>query len=607
VKPNKYFTKQFYRYWFYKIKREKPWDYLFFDWTIFLFLGIIFLVGLLIYFPGKIFIVIPEKNTQVYILESILRNISLFIGISFSFILLSFNVFYRYFGRYAFLDFFKNKSAKICLTLLICTIGLLIYSTSYIRDIKEINSFDRFIFSFSIILSIVSFFSVFPCLLILLRNSQNRENIKRLFQRLNENWLIDEFQARVIDKSLHSFYHKDPISILNEIGLSAIKEFDNKTVLVITTNCPDFFDNNLKLFAADKSRIDNLTLYDEFTKLLSNLFQLSVKERNETSSMMILGARFRLEEHILTNLKTKGFENFTDHDGAYKHWRLNFDIADFFKRAIQFNEDEVCKRIIDKYRDFIVKAIPVLFPKDIQYSKERHYTAAREADMVFDPLRTINDLTPTIINNKKNQLFQAVFTLYYTIEQAVLKLDITNEVKCFILNIIFNYKYDVFNQYSDLPDVQHISYLNFPFNNPSQTFKDTGCTTPHLGFLQVMDLLFAKNKLNTVVINNLKAEMLHLLELLTTKPETKALILKSINKFKQIGSKVSQTDSDERKDTYLKLEKYLRIVFKVATEKNITDEDILTKFKESLDSFIYKNQFATELAGKGYISDDRMI
>ena len=473
------FKKQFYIYWFYKIKREKPWDYLFFDWVTFLILGLTFVAGLLIFFPGKLIINIPGVTTHVYIVESILPYLSLFIGISFSFILLSFNIFYRYFGRFAFIDFFKTRSAKVCLTLLICTIGLLIYSTAYIRDIKEPNSFAKFLYTFSISLSILSFFSVFPCLLLLLRNSQTRENIKRLFHRLNENWLIDEFHARVIDKSLHKFYHKDPISILNEIGLSAIKEFDNKTVLVITTNCPEYFEKNLKLFASDKSRIDNLTLYDEFTKLLSNLFQLSVKERNETASMMILGSRCRLEEHVLNNLKIKGFENFIDHAGTYRHWRLNFDMADYFKRAIQFNEDDVCKRIIDQYRDFTVTAIPILFPQDFKYSRENHYTAAREADMVFEPLRAINELIPTMILNKKNHLFQAIFTLYYTIEQTVLKLDTTNDVKCFILNIIFNYKYDAFSQYSDLQDVQHISNLNFPFSWTVQTYKDTECTTPH--------------------------------------------------------------------------------------------------------------------------------
>ena len=214
LKPNVLLQKQFYRYWFYKIKREKPWEYLFFDWLTFFIIGILFLAGILMFFPGRILINIPEKNTQVYILESILRNLSLFVGISFSFILLSFNIFYRYFGRYAFLDFFKTKSAKICITLLVSTIGLLIYSTGYIRDMKEVNSYDYFLYSFSIILSLVSFFSVFPCLLILLRNSQNRENIKRLFQRLNDNWLIDEFYARVFDKSLHFLPLKNPESII---------------------------------------------------------------------------------------------------------------------------------------------------------------------------------------------------------------------------------------------------------------------------------------------------------------------------------------------------------------------------------------------------------
>jgi hypothetical protein len=570
-------------------------------------LAIIFLTGLLIFFPGKILINIPNPNTQVYVIESLLRNISLFIGISFSFILLSFNIFYRYFGRYAFLDFFKNQSARLCLTLLICTIGLLIYSTSYIREIKEVNQFDKFLYIFSISLSIISFFSVFPCLLILLRNSQNRENIKRLFQRLNENWLIDGFQARVIDKSPHKFYHKDPISILNEIGLSSIKEFDNKTVSLITTTCSNFFDNNQKLFASDKSAVDNLTLYNEFTMLLSNLFQLSVKERNESSSMMILEARFELEEHVLNNLETKGFENFTDHGGVYKHWRLNFDTSDFFKRAIQFNEDDICKRIIDEYRDFTVQAIPKLFPQNFIYTKERHFTAAQEAEMIFEPLRTINDLSSTIVTNKKSHLFQPIFTLYYCIEQAAMKLDITDEAKCFILNVVFNYKYDIFSQYSDLPEIQHISYLNFPFQNNSHTFENTNCSTPHLGSLQVMNLLLSKNKLNSVVINQQKAEMLHLIELVAkNKKDARLLLLKSINKFKDLSNKISETDNDYRKDTYLKLEKYLLIAFNVATEKGIKDEEIMTNFKAALDSFTFKAQFKTELAAKGYVSDDRM-
>lgn len=602
-----FFNRQFYKYWFYKIKKDKPWEYLFFDWLTFVLLAVIFLGGLFILFPGRIEVNIPTPNTQVYIIEFLLRIISLFIGISFSFILLSFNIFYRYFGRYAFLDFFKNKSARICLTLLICTIGILLYSISYIREIREISNFDKFLYISSISLSIISFFSVFPCLLILLRNSQNRENIKRLFQRLNKDWLIDEFQARVIDKSPHRFYHKDPISILNEIGLNSIKEFDNKTVSVITATCPEFFGTNLKLFASDESIIDNLTLYNEFRKLLSNLFQLSVKERNESSSIMILNARFNLEELVLNNLKTKGFENFTDHGGVYRHWLLNFDTSDFFKRAIQFSEDDICKKVIDYYRDFAVQAIPKLFLKSFIYTRERHFIATQEAEIVFESLGTINELSSIIIINKKNHLFQSIFTLYYCVEEAVIKLEITDEAKCFLLNIIFNYKYDVFSQYCDLPEVQYISYLNFPFKNSIYTFENTNCSTPHLGSLKVMDLLFSKDKLNTVVINQQKAEMLHLIGLVAkNKKGAKVLLQKSINKFKDLATKISQTDNDSRKDTYLKLERYLRIVFNVATEKNIKDEEVMTNFKDALDSFILKDKFDTELTAKGYVSDDRI-
>lgn len=602
-----FFTKQFYIYWFYKIKKEKPLEYLFFDWATFLLLALIFGIGLFIFFPGRIIINIPNPVTQAYIIESLLRNLSLFIGISFSFILLSFNIFYRYFGRYAFIDFFKNKSARLCLTLLICTIGLLIYSTSYIRELKEVNNFDKFLYAFSLTLSIISFFSVFPCLLILLRNSQNRENIKRIFLKLNEDWLIDGFKSRVIDKSPHSFYHKDPISILNEIGLSAIKEFDNKTVSVITTTCPEFFHSNLRLVASDKSNIENHKLYNEFIILLSNLFQLSVKERNESSSMMILDSRFHLEEYVLNNLKTKGFENFRDNEDVYKYWRLNFDISNFFKRAIQFNEDDICKRIIDEYRDFTVQAIPKLFPTKFIYTKERHFTAAREAEMIFEPLRTMNELVPTIITNNKSHLFQSIFTLYYCIEQEAIKLDITNSAKCFLFNIIFNYKYDIFSLYSDLPEIQHISYLNYPFQNNYYTFKQINCSTPHLGSLQVMNLLLSKNKLNSVIINQQKAEMMHLIELVArNKKGARLLLLKSIYKFKELSEKISFTDSDYRKDTYLKLERYLRIVFVVAKEKSIKDKDVMTNFKDTLDSFTLIEQFNAELSAKGYISDDRL-
>ena len=110
MKISDVFKKQFYIYYYHKIKRERPVDYIFFDWKVFASLVLIFTCGLLIFFPKKIEIIIPDLKSQAYILESILRTVSIFVGISFSFIILSFNVFYKYFGRYAFLDFFKRMS-----------------------------------------------------------------------------------------------------------------------------------------------------------------------------------------------------------------------------------------------------------------------------------------------------------------------------------------------------------------------------------------------------------------------------------------------------------------------------------------------------------------
>ena len=228
MKLKNLFTKKFYIYNFQRVKRAKPLDYIFFDGKVFIILLSIFLIGLVFLFPLKIEFLFPKIENQTYILESLLRVISIFIGISFSFIILSFNVFYKNFGRYVFQNFFKIRSAKICLTLLISTIVLLIYTIYFFKETKSISKYSNFLFLFSIVLSFVSFFSVFPFFINLLRSSQDRKHISEIFKKLNnEEYVIDKFLARVNDEQ-SSFYHKDPISLINEIGLASIKDFERK-------------------------------------------------------------------------------------------------------------------------------------------------------------------------------------------------------------------------------------------------------------------------------------------------------------------------------------------------------------------------------------------
>lgn len=353
-----FFKRNFYKYHYYKIKRQKPLDYIFFDWKVFFSLAVIFVIGLVFYFPKSLQINIPILRSQSFILESILRTISIFIGISFSFIILSFNIFYKYFGRFAFIDFFKSRSAKICFTLLSTSVILLIYSISFINELDESNRYTNFLFIFSILLSIVSAFSIFPCLINLLQSSQNRKHILRLFEKLNSDWEINELEAK-IENQLPTFYQKDPINILNEIGLSSIKDFDSYSFELITENIITFFKDNFKNKIDKKEYLSIKKIYYRFDELLTNYFLLSIKEKNENFANLIVITQFKLEYCILENIDDDELEFLYAND-KYKFWNLNFTLEKFFKKAIQFGEEEVAKEIISGYNSFITNAIKKL-------------------------------------------------------------------------------------------------------------------------------------------------------------------------------------------------------------------------------------------------------
>jgi len=601
MKRNAIFKKQFYTYYYYKIKRERPLDYIFFDWKTFFVLVSIFLLGVLLFFPYKISISIPIISSQIYILESLRYTVSIFIAITFSFIILSFNIFNRYFGRYVFLDFFKSRSVQICITLLVSTLILLIYSISFLQESEQSNSFTDFLYIFSILISLISFFSIFPFLINVLRNSQSRKNIIHLFEKIDNKWAENEFVSEIEDDKI-SFYQKDPINILNEIGLMSIKDFDNITFEIITSNIVSYFKNITEL-KDDKSLISIKKIYYRFNQLLSNLYQLSTKEMNEIHSSRIIRSRIEIEEIVLKNIGKENFKEFTDYDNKYKHWDLNFTIEDFFKRAIQLNEDEVCSNIIQNYSSFIEKSIVNLYPKNINYSKDQHFEIATKSDSIFEPLRIIVNLSKMILLHKKMHLFQQIFTTFYVVEQAVLKIDTTNNTKCFLYNVILNYKIDTFNLYVNSSEVDYIESSFFPFDYPIYTYEKTKCSIPYFGLLNILDTLFSMGKLNNIVLNKVKAEMLHLLKIEDT---SNNLLFRAIEKFEEISSRIKDSDSDYKKDIYLRLLENLRIVHRVAAqEKSATV--VITRLSNSIERYSNSEKYANELKDKGYISDERII
>ncbi len=602
------FRRRYYIYLFYKAKREQISDYIFFDGWSLLIISIIYLIGLLFLFPGKIQLTIPDTTSQVYILETLSRNISIFFGIMFSFVILSFNLFYKHFGRYAFLGFFGNKGIKVSFTLLICSLISCLYSSAYIKAETIFSSYGTFLYLFSFALCISTVLWMFPSVISLLKNTQNRGNIKKLFLRLNENWLVQEFEARYEEKSFDKFYQKDPISILSEIGAAAIKEFDNRTIAVISENLIQYFrDNLVKLQRNEKKGIELNLIYRNFKLLLLNLFQLSVKERNSAASLSIVNARFEMDDIILDNIKTDALKNFLDHDNQYRHWDLDFSVKDYFSRGIQFNEDSVCKDIVDSYQHFIVKSIPLMLPDKFKYAPALHYESASKAFMVFDPMRIVNDLIPEIIGSKKTDLFKPIFTFYFCIEQVIIKLDIDNQTKCFLFNILFNYKFDAFEQYVNSLGTTRISSSMYPFSWTSYHYENSECASVIYGSHKALRMLFAKGKLNLAVINTSKAEMLGLLNLVNKIKGTEIVLLNCIKVFVELGSYIVAEPTDERKELYLNLQENLRVVLRSYNESPGGNTKIEGELQNSIDSFIKYDEFKAALEIKGYLRDSRIV
>ncbi|GEP50733.1 hypothetical protein FNO01nite_14050 [Flavobacterium noncentrifugens] len=592
------FKKKFYAYYMEKLNREKPLDYIFFDWKVFFLLIFVFVIGLALFLPQEFILVIPVLKSQSFILESILRTVSIFIGISFSFIILSFNIFYKYFGRYAFLDFFKSRSAKICFTLLTSTVALLIYSVSFINEVRVGNSYTNFLFIFSITLSITSSFSIFPCLIYLLRSSQNRKHILRLFEKLNEDWVINEFVAKM-ENQVQTFYQKDPINILNEIGLAAIKDYDNYTLELITDNINSFFETNIKNKTKKKGYIDFQRIYNKFDDLLSNYYHLSVKEKNENLATSIVYAQLKLEYIVINNIEDEDF-NFLLIGKKYKFWNLNFTLEKFFKKAIQFNEDEVAKEILSGYNSFITNAIVKLYPENINYITSNRIDVITKSEIVTEPLGVLSKFAEILISSKKVHLFTEIFNTYYCVELKILELNTTNSTKCLLLNIVHNYKENTFQDYIELSEVKRITYLNFPFKHSATYYQKIDCKIPFLGSLNILDLLFAVNKLNAIAINQICIEIAMILQ----EKKNYELVEKGIEKLIDISKKIKDSDGEEKKDIYLKLLDNLKKLYQDAIDYQVVDT-MKEKLKNAVESFESEAKFKQELKDNGYIRDER--
>lgn len=89
--------------------------------------------------------------------------------------------------------------------------------------------------------------------------------------------------------------------------------------------------------------------------------------------------------------------------------------------------------------------------------------------------------------------------------------------------------------------------------------------------------------------------------------ELVSVAIMGVTKFQYLKSLITENDSDYRKEIYIKLEYYLKIIQNYSVEIGFKNEDLAAKLSSILTDFPFLEKFKTDLQKKGYPFDDRIV
>ena len=545
----------------------------------------------------------PELNTELYVAENTLRTVSIFIGIVFSFIVLSFNVFYKYFGRFAFVQFFTSKYIKFIFTLFIGDMMLLIYTCGYLKEMSTRNTYGDSLFLFSLLISVFLVMAIIPTLILLLRSSQNRDNIRQLIAQFDSKWAVS-YQFNILwkegDKNTH--LQRDPITLLMEIGIAAIKDYDRNTVIAIENGCME----HLKKLHADykiKPEIHPDTFYHKLNDLTRNLFPVAIKERNENAALMIVNFQLEIEQFYIMNFKD--FNPYQQNDHHYDGILFMVVIKEFLLKSLQFNEDGVSETIINKLREWWKTVIDVYFPAiGYDYPKGERFPTDKTTFFIDSTYYEFKNIFELVFTYKKLFLYRDIATFFGVLNAEIVGSKNTRSTVVYLLQRNGSYLASLFEKFIDTYDGEITSSV-YPFGHgTTKELTHIQSQIPLQYELLEFEYLFRKTKLNAYVINNIKAIAYHCMHHFSEGGGYKKALLSIIEKFDFLRVLVAETAEDRQKETYLLLERYLGYILEWTPEYKIVDEEILSALRTTLGKFSLKEKFTMELDSKGYIIKD---
>lgn len=543
----------------------------------------------------------PSLENCISTVEILMRTIVVLLSIIFSFSLLSFQIFNKYFGRFAFYDFFKKSHLKVMFTLFILNVSFLIYTFNYLKTCLVDNYFRTYgkvIFIESILFSFILVISIFPVMINLLSSSQSRINLKRLFNAItDENILATQsFYREEIDED---DYETNSFKIITEISLVAIKDFDQSSFEIIVRSIYLKF---LEISESEKSIEIKRGLYYKFRDIFNDLFAYALKEKNSFVMNKILQARFEIEKKVIaTNL-------IIDYQDKYNGWNFNFDFEDFYNKTFQSNEEIICVEIVDLYRDFFSEIIKVKFPDTFKYDFEKPFENLIETSIVSTNYSLIEKFVKSSGTSKKTLILKKLSNLFATLDLIILESKNHIDTKSYLLQVNNIHKVKFLKVLIEEAQIKNIEFSHYPYGiADTSEIKKLNSSIILKSQLNSVDYFFQKNVLNNLVLNDLKASAFSMISLYENdKSKSKKILKLIIEKFDYIRSLIKDNDSNEKKDVYIKLNKYLGYIENGLKQK-VNDTELSEMLNNVNSKFEYLEKFKSELKEQGYIQDNNLF
>ncbi len=601
----KYIKSKYYRirYNIWKAWQIKISDYIFLDRiSVFIFLGLLTLNFCLYYKHIDLEVRFLTITEAVFTIETLLKSTIVFLSILFSFTLLAFQISNKYFGRYAFIAFFKSKHLKIMFTLFLINISFLIYVYLYLKGAEEINTFDSYgklIFIESLVFSFFYALSIFPVMIDLLSISQSRNNLKKLFDDITDDEILhSEFIIHPFH--LNKFEERDSFKIILELGLVAMKDYDHTTFDLLIKNMYTKFKN-----AKDITLQTNL--FYKFRDVLLAYFEFGIKEKNSTTLRKILSCRTGMEELCVVAKPPI----IIDYNSQYNGWDYNFDMERYYNKAIQYNEDEICGDIVDDLRDHLKLIITGIYPDNFTYDYSNPYDMkmTRYTMMLSHIYSLIEKFIKGAGKLKKILILKNISNLFSTIDLVIVESKNHEVTKQYLLQVNNLHKNTYLRALVEDAQNKNIEFLFHPYGLAIQSEISTLNTAIIFkGSLNAFDYLFQHDALTNMVINELKAYSMGFIHNYNSKPTSyRKLLILAIDKFDYTRNLINAGDSNYRKETYLKLSRYLGYVYETYQHANINDEELNNKFSSTIANFTRLSEFEEQLRAVGYIQNVNLI